>query len=65
MKIEKKPSLADVISDVPVRKIKSVFFSQMNTLIDWRIISNLINKHYLKVQSVTGSRVTTGFYCSK
>jgi IS5 family transposase len=54
MKIEKNPSLADVICDVRVRKIKSVFFSQIDTLIDWRMISNLINKHYLKGQSATG-----------
>jgi transposase, IS5 family len=65
MKIEKNPSLADVICDVRVRKIKSVFFSQMDTLIDWRIMSNLIHKHYLKGQSVTGKPSYNGLLLFK
>jgi IS5 family transposase len=30
------------------RKIKSQFFEQLNTEIDWCPISNLIDKHYQK-----------------
>lgn len=54
MKAEKELSFADVVCDVRVRKIKSTFFKQMDTLIDWRPISNLINKHYTKGQSAVG-----------
>lgn len=36
------------------RKIKAQFFHQINTLIDWRPISNIINKHYQKGESVCG-----------
>lgn len=55
MKINKSPSFADVICDVRVRKIKSVFFNQINTLVDWRLISNIINKHYTKGNSAVGT----------
>lgn len=55
MKIEKNPSFADVVCDLRIRKIKSVFFTQIDTLVDWRLISNIINKHYTKGQSVTGT----------
>ena len=54
MKTEKTNTFADIICDVRVRKIKSTFFTQMDTLIDWRPISTLINKHYTKGQSATG-----------
>lgn len=54
MKIEKIPSFADAICDVRVRKIKSEFFNQINQLIDWRPISNIINKHYTKGLSAVG-----------
>ena len=36
------------------RKIKSQFFAQINELVDWRPISNIINKHYQKGMSVDG-----------
>lgn len=54
MKAEKELSFADVICDVRVRKIKSTFFKQIDALVDWRPISNLINKHYTKGQSAVG-----------
>jgi transposase, IS5 family len=55
MKIEKNPSFADTICDVRVRKIKSEFFDQINKLVDWRLISNIINKHYTKGSSAVGN----------
>ena len=55
MKIEKSPSFADMICDLRVRKIKSVFFNQMDILIDWRLITNIINKHYTKGDSAVGN----------
>src|SRR5690606_3497801 len=54
MKIQKTPSFADTVCDLRVRKIKSVFFNQMDSLIDWRPISNIINKHYTKGSSAVG-----------
>lgn len=36
------------------RKIKSQFFGQINKVVDWRPISNIINKHYQKGMSVDG-----------
>ena len=36
------------------RRIKSVFFEQMNSLLDWKRIEKVINKHYSKGESVAG-----------
>lgn len=55
MKIQQTPSFADIACDTRVRKIKSVFFNQMDILIDWRLISNIINKHYTKGKSAVGT----------
>lgn len=52
MKKEQKVGFADYM--VQKRKIKEDFFKQINTLIDWRPISNIINKHYQKGESATG-----------
>jgi transposase, IS5 family len=52
MKKEQKLGLADYL--VQRRKIKQEFFNQINLLIDWRPVSNLINKHYQKGESVSG-----------
>lgn len=54
MKIQKAPSFADTVCDLRVRKIKSVFFNQIDALIDWRPISNVINKHYTRGSSAVG-----------
>jgi hypothetical protein len=34
------------------RKVKTQFIEQLNTLVDWRPISNIINKHYVKRDDV-------------
>ena len=52
MKIAQNPSFADLA--VANRKIKSQFFAQINLIVDWRPISNLINKHYSRGMSATG-----------
>lgn len=52
MKQEQRLGLADYL--VQRRKIKQEFFNQINLIIDWRVISNLINKHYQKGLSVSG-----------
>jgi IS5 family transposase len=55
MKLVKNPTLADSICDLRSRKIKTVFFNQINTLLDWDKISRIIDKHYTKGKSATGS----------
>jgi IS5 family transposase len=54
MRIIKQPTLADSVCDLRTRKIKAQFFEQINTLLDWKKISNLINTHYIKGKSATG-----------
>jgi len=55
MKSAKHPTLADSICDTRSRKIKTTFFNQMNTLLDWNTISSLLDKHYIKGKSATGA----------
>jgi IS5 family transposase len=55
MKIEKTPSFADAVCDIRIRKVKAVFFNQIDSLIDWRLVSNIINKHYTKGNSAVGT----------
>jgi len=55
MKIAKNPTLADSICDLRSRKIKTVFFTQINTILDWQKIANTIDIHYNKGKSVTGT----------
>jgi len=54
MKIHKQPTLADSICDLRKRKIKTTFFSQINTIIDWDKISKIIDKDYSKGKSAVG-----------
>ncbi len=55
MKRIKQPSFADSICDLRARKIKSVFFNQMNELLDWTAISIEIDKHYEKTTNAVGA----------
>jgi IS5 family transposase len=54
MKIQIEPTLADSICDTRTRKVKRTFFTQINLLIDWESISEIINEDYLKGKSATG-----------
>jgi len=54
MKAHKQPTLADSICDLRKRKIKTTFFTQINTIIDWDKISIIINKDYSKGKSAVG-----------
>lgn len=54
MKKQITPTLADSICDLRTRKIKRTFFTQINTLLDWESIGNVISKNYKKGKSVTG-----------
>lgn len=48
-------TLADSICDLRSRKIKTVFFDQINTLIDWKKTSFIINTYYTRGKSASGS----------
>lgn len=52
MKALQKISFADMAA--AKRKVKSEFFGQKDKIVEWRPISNLINKHYVKGASATG-----------
>ena len=42
------PSLADSMCYLRLCKIKKAFFTQINSLLDWNSISNVISTHYQK-----------------
>jgi IS5 family transposase len=54
MKLIQQPTLADSICDTRARKIKKVFFKQINTLLDWESISRTIDRYYKKGESAVG-----------
>ena len=54
MELQKQPTLADTICDLRARKIKTMFFGQINGLIDWDGIEKLIDADYSKGKSVVG-----------
>lgn len=54
MKLQKTPTFADSICDLRTRKIKTTFFSQINTLIDWNRISKTIDKDCSRGKSAVG-----------
>lgn len=63
MKIAQSQSFADLA--VSKRKIKSEFFGQIDKIVDWRPISNLINKYYTKGVSATGKPAYDGLLLYK
>jgi len=54
MKIQKGPTFADSICDLRTRKIKATFFDQINKLIDWAMISSIIDNDYTRGKSAVG-----------
>jgi IS5 family transposase len=63
MKQIKAHSFADLAAER--RKVKSEFFDQINTLVDWRHISNIINKYYTKGSSNMGAAAYDGLLLFK
>jgi len=59
------PTLADSICDLRAKKIKSVFFNQMNKLLDWGAIKVIIGKYYTKGNSATGKPAYDGLLLFK
>ncbi|MCF7568767.1 hypothetical protein L3X37_10375 [Sabulilitoribacter arenilitoris] len=55
------PTLADSICDLRTRKIKRAFFTQINTLLDWSAIDQLIKQHYKKEKAQLGIPVIEAF----
>lgn len=58
-------TLADSMCDLRSRKIKSIFFHQMNQLLDWGAIKNAIDKYYTKGKSATGTPAYDGLLLFK
>ena len=54
MKKHHSPTLADSICDLRSRKIKKQFFTQINTLLDWRSISELMDSHSTRGKNAVG-----------
>lgn len=65
MKIQNNPTLADSICDLRVRKIKSTFFKQINSLLDWSKIESIINSSYKQGVSATGKPAYDGLLLFK
>ncbi len=65
MSLVKNLTLSDIIYDLGTRKIKTVFFNQINTLLDWDKISRIIINHYTKGIVQLESLAMMDFYYSK
>ena len=65
MKQQKEPTFADTICNLRTRKIKSTFFTQINSLIDWDKIENLIDADYSKGKSAVGKPSYSGILLFK
>ncbi|WP_286848208.1 IS5 family transposase, partial [Sphingobacterium sp. UBA7253] len=63
--MEKTEKVSFVDYMVQRRKIKQEFFDQINTLVNWRPISNIINKHYHKGESKMGRPSYSGLVLFK
>ena len=50
---------------VEKRKIKKDFCNQVNLMVDWRLVSNIINKHYQKGNCATGRPYNDGLILFK
>jgi IS5 family transposase len=65
MKLQKQPTLADTICDLRSRKIKRTFFTQINELIDWNSIEELIDIDYSRGKSAVGKPSYNGLLLFK
>ena len=65
MKLQKQPTLADTICDLRSRKIKRTFFTQINELIDWDSIEELIDIDYSRGKSAVGKPSYSGLLLFK
>lgn len=65
MELVRYPTLADSICDLRTRKIKRTFFTQINTLLDWQPIIEILKKHYIKGKSATGKPSYNGLLLFK
>jgi IS5 family transposase len=62
---QNNPSMSDVLLTNRTKKIKNQFFMQIDTLIDWKPISKLINKYYIKKHDATGRPAFDGLMMFK
>lgn len=61
----KEPTFADTICDLRTRKIKKTFFTQINQLINWDEIEDIINKDYSRGKSAVGKPSYSGLLLFK
>jgi len=55
MKIQHKTSFADIVCDLRIKKVKSSFFYQINQIIDWNPIREIIEKNYERGKNAVGN----------
>lgn len=65
MELIQQPTLADSICDLRSRKIKQTFFTQINTILDWTPVEDIIGAHYTKGKSATGKPSYNGLLLFK
>ena len=65
MELRTHPTFADSICDLRSRKIKRTFFTQINTLLDWQPVIEVLKEHYAKGQSATGKPSYSGLLLFK
>ena len=65
MEFVQAPTLADSIYDIRSQKIKRTFFIQINTLLDWTPITEILKTHYVKGRSATGKPSYSGLLLFK
>lgn len=53
MNLIKSPTFAEMA--ISRRKLKNEFFNQIEAIVDFRVVSNLINKHYTKSYNAAGA----------
>jgi IS5 family transposase len=58
-------TLADSICDLRSRKIKTTFFKQINSLLDWSLIDEVIKQYYKKGNSAAGKPAYEGLLLFK
>jgi len=65
MELTKQSTLADSIYDLRSRNVEPIFFTQIDSLLDWAPISKIISDHYPKGKSATGKPSYSGLLLFK
>jgi IS5 family transposase len=65
MEKQHQPTLADAACELRTKKIKNSFLSEINSLIDWQAIKEIIDKDYKKGKSAVGKPSYSGLLLFK